>query len=107
MNWGWLDRNVDTVLAALGEHVQITVIALALGALIAVPVGLAAYRWRRAYGPILALTQILYTIPSLALFVLLINVFGLGRTPVIVGLTTYTLVILVRNLVEGLRAVSP
>jgi osmoprotectant transport system permease protein len=105
MNWGWLDRNVDTVLEDLSEHVQIALIALVLGVLIAFPVGLIAYRWRVLYGPLLGLTQILYTIPSLALFVLLINATGLGQTPVIIGLTIYSLVILVRNLVEGLRNV--
>ena len=107
MNWAWLDRNWDTVLDALVEHAQITFAALALGVLIAFPVGLAAFHWRRTYPPILLVTEILYTIPSLALFVLLINLVGLGRTPVVIGLTIYSLVILVRNLVEGLRAVSP
>jgi osmoprotectant transport system permease protein len=105
MNWGWLDRNVDTVLEDLQEHIEIALVALVLGALIAFPIGLIAYRWRVTYGPILAITQILYTVPSLALFVLLINVVGLGPTPVIIGLTIYSLVILVRNLVEGLRSV--
>ena len=105
MNWGWLDRNFDTVLEDLQEHIEIALVALVLGALIAFPVGLIAYRWRVTYGPILAITQILYTVPSLALFVLLINAVGLGQTPVIIGLTIYSLVILVRNLVEGLRSV--
>jgi osmoprotectant transport system permease protein len=105
MNWGWLDRNIDTVLEDLSEHVQIAFIALVLGAVIAFPIGLIAYRWRPLYGPLLALTQILYTVPSLALFVLLINATGLGQEPVIIGLTIYSLVILVRNLVEGLRSV--
>src|SRR5215216_970478 len=107
MNWGWLDRNFDTVLEYLQEHIEIALVALLLGMLIAFPVGLIAYRWRITYGPILALTQILYTIPSLALFVLLINVVGLGTEPVIIGLAIYSLVILVRNLVEGLRGVPP
>ncbi len=107
MNWDWLGRNWDTVLEALGEHAQITFSALALGVLIAFPLGLAAVRWRRTYPPILVATEFLYTIPSLALFVLLINLFGLGRAPVVIGLTVYSLVILVRNLVEGLRAVAP
>jgi osmoprotectant transport system permease protein len=105
MNWGWLDRNFDTVLEYLQEHVEIALIALVLGVLIAFPIGLIAYRWRAAYGPLLAITQVLYTVPSLALFVLLINATGLGPEPVIIGLTIYSLVILVRNMVEGLRAV--
>jgi osmoprotectant transport system permease protein len=107
MRWDWLGRNSDVIARDLSEHVQITLVALLLGALIAFPIGLAGYRWRRAYPPILATTQILYTIPSLAMFVLLINFVGLGKTPVIIGLTIYSLVILVRNIVEGLRAVPP
>jgi osmoprotectant transport system permease protein len=107
VNWGWLDRNLDTVLEDLSEHIQIALVSLLLGCLIAFPIGLIAYRWRAAYGPLLAITQVLYTVPSLALFVLLINAVGIGQTPVIIGLTIYSLVILVRNLVEGLRAVPP
>lgn len=105
MNWRWLERNFDQVLVYLREQVQITFAALALGVLIAVPLGLVAYRWQRVYPAVLALMQILYTIPSIALFVLLINLVGLGQVPVIIGLTIYSLVILVRNLVEGLRGV--
>lgn len=107
MNWDWLGRNLDTLLAALREHVQITAVSLALAAVIALPLGLVAYRWRHAWPPILTITQVLYTIPSLALFVLLIDVVGLGELPVIIGLTIYALVILTRNMVEGLRAVAP
>ena len=107
LRWDWLSRNFDVVLSDLQEHVQITFVALALGVLIAFPIGLIAFRWRKTYAPILAITQVLYTIPSLALFVLLINAVGLGQEPVIIGLTIYSLVILVRNLVEGLRGVPP
>jgi osmoprotectant transport system permease protein len=107
MNWRWVDRNLEMVLGLLREHLQITLAALTLGVLVALPVGLIAYRWRRAYPPILALTQAVYTIPSIALFVLLISFVGLGRLPVIIGLSIYSLVILVRNLVEGLRSVPP
>jgi osmoprotectant transport system permease protein len=107
LRWDWLGRNLDVVLSDLQQHIEITLASLALGALIAFPVGLIAYRWRRSYPPILAITQVLYTIPSLALFVLLINAVGLGTEPVIIGLAIYSLVILVRNLVEGLRGVPP
>lgn len=105
MNWAWLGHNWDTVVEHLREHVEITFAALALGVLVGVPLGLIAHRWRRAYPPILAVTEVLYTIPSLALFVLLINLVGIGRVPVIIALTIYSLVIVVRNLVDGLGAV--
>ncbi len=107
LRWDWLGRNIDVVLSDLWQHIEITLAALGLGIVIAFPVGLIAYRWRRTYPPILAITQVLYTIPSLALFVLLINAVGLGAEPVIIGLAVYSLVILVRNLVEGLRGVPP
>lgn len=106
MNWAWLGRNWGTVLEDLREHVEIAFAALALGALIGLPLGLVAHRWRRAYPPILALTEVLFTIPSLAMFVLLIDLVGLGRVPVIIALTIYSLVIVVRNVVDGLGAVS-
>ena len=107
LRWDWLGRNVDVVLSDLWQHIEITLAALALGAVIAFPVGLIAYRWSRSYPPILAINQVIYTITSLSLFVLLINACGLGTEPVIIGLAIYSLVILVRNLVEGLRGVPP
>jgi osmoprotectant transport system permease protein len=107
MNWGWLDRNLDTVLEDLQEHIEIALIALALGCVIAFPIGLIAYRWRVTYGPLLAITQILYTVPSLALFSLLLPFTGLSPTTVIIGLALYSLTILVRNVLAGLRGVDP
>jgi osmoprotectant transport system permease protein len=107
MNWDWLDRNWDVVLGDLGEHAQIAFAALGLGILVAFPIALlAAYRpW--TYPPILVATEVLYTIPALAFFVLLVSLFGLGTAPVVIALATYSLVILVRNVVEGLRGVAP
>ena len=89
------------------DHLRITFMALGLGILIAFPLGLLGYRWRRIYAPILSVSNVLYSIPSLALLVLLGTVFGriLSDRPLIVTLAIYTLAILVRNLVEGLRAV--
>ena len=57
MRWDWLSRNADVVLDDLQQHIEITVAALALGAVIAFPIGLIAYRWRVTYGPLLAITQ--------------------------------------------------
>ena len=89
------------------DHLRITFLALGLGILVAFPLGLLGYRWRRIYAPILSVSNVLYSIPSLALLVLLGTVFGriLSDRPLIVTLAIYTLAILVRNLVEGLRAV--
>jgi osmoprotectant transport system permease protein len=103
--WDWIGRNTDLIWSSLREHVILTVCAVGFGLVIAIPVGVAAARWRWLYGPSLAVTGILYTIPSLAAFALLLPVTGLSRTTALIPLTSYTLLILVRNVVEGLEGV--
>ena len=105
MRWDWVRDHGDDILAATRQHVELTLIAVALGLLISFPLGLAARRWRRASGPILGLTGVLFTIPSLALFALLVPFTGLSRTTAEIGLVGYTLLILVRNIVAGLDGV--
>jgi osmoprotectant transport system permease protein len=89
------------------DHLRITFLALAFGIAVAFPLGILCYRWRKAYAPILSITNVLYSIPSIALLVLLATLFGqiLSDKPLIATLAIYTLAILVRNVVEGLRAV--
>jgi osmoprotectant transport system permease protein len=89
------------------DHLRITFLALGIGIVLAVPLGLASYRWSKTYPPVLAVTNTLYSIPSLALLALLSALFGevLSDKPLIVALAIYTLAIIVRNVVEGLRAV--
>ena len=105
MRWDWLADNGDKIQRYLTQHVRITLVSLLLGLLVALPLGIVGHRVRRSYPVILVITSVIYSIPSLALFVLLIPSLGLNDRPVIVGLAVYTLVILVRNIVEGLRAV--
>lgn len=105
MRWDWVRDHGDDILAATRQHVELTFIAVALGLLISFPLGLAARRWRRSAGPILGLTGVLFTIPSLALFALLVPITGLSRTTAEIGLVGYTLLILVRNIVAGLDGV--
>jgi len=105
IRWSWIWAHLDVITAALAQHVELTVIAVALGLLIAVPLGLVAWRSRILHGPILSLTGILYTIPSLALFSLLLPFTGLTILTAEIGLVSYTLLILVRNIVAGLTAV--
>jgi len=95
----------DDILAATRQHVELTLLAVVLGLLLSFPLGLAARRWRRAEGPILGLTGALFAIPSLALFALLVPFTGLSRTTAEIGLVSYTLLILVRNIVAGLDGV--
>jgi osmoprotectant transport system permease protein len=103
--WDWIGRNTDLIWSSLREHVILAVCAVGFGLLISIPLGIAAARWRWLYTPVLGVTGILYTIPSLAAFALLLPVTGLSRTTALIPLTTYTLLILVRNVVEGLDAV--
>ena len=105
MRWDWVRDHGDDILAATRQHVELTLIAVALGLLISFPLGLAARKWRRSAGPILGLTGVLFTIPSLALFALLVPLTGLSRTTAEIGLVGYTLLILVRNIVAGLDGV--
>ena len=91
----------------LFQHLQITIIALLVALLIAVPLGVALVRYRWLATPVLGLLGILYTIPSLALQIFFIPIFGLGADNAIATLIIYAQVILVRNTVVGLGAVSP
>lgn len=110
-DWDWLanPRNVERIRDAFVEHVELTVLAVLIGLLIAAPMAIAAVRWRRLYKPLLTFTGVLFTIPSLALFVLLLAFLntGLGRTTSLIGLVIYTLLILFRNTAVGLDGVDP
>ena len=106
----WIDPsyvidNWDAILRYLGEHVRLTVGAVVLGALIALPLALLARRSRFLAGPVLAASTIIYTIPSLAMFAFIFPFTGLSATTVLIGLVAYSLVILVRNFLTGLRGV--
>jgi len=98
------DRQQEIVHATV-EHLQITVVSVLLGLLIAVPLALLARRLPRLESAILAVTTGIYTVPSLALFPLLVPFTGLTATTVVIGLALYALTILVRSLLEGLRSV--
>jgi osmoprotectant transport system permease protein len=101
--WPWVTDHLDDIRARLGEHIELTVLAVGIGLLLAL--ALLSVRYRRLYGPVLAVTGILYTIPSLALFALLLPITGLSRGTALIPLVGYTLLILVRNIVTGIDAV--
>ncbi len=105
IRWDYVGRHVPDIWADLVEHVELTVIAVLAGLLIAIPVGLLAWRYRSTRNGILAFTGGLYTIPSLALFALLVPFTGLTILTSEIGLVAYTLLILVRNIVVGLDGV--
>jgi osmoprotectant transport system permease protein len=102
----WSDYRPDLAEATV-QHVWITVVSVLVGLAVAVPLALLARRHPTVESVVVGGTTIIYTIPSLALFSLLLPFTGLSATTVIIGLALYSLTILVRNVLAGLRSVPP
>jgi osmoprotectant transport system permease protein len=105
IRWDWVSTHTDQILTALREHVILTLIAVVVGLVISIPLALLARRWHWFEAPVLSATGILYTIPSIALLALLVPWTGLTRTTAEIALVSYTLLILIRNIVAGLAGV--
>jgi osmoprotectant transport system permease protein len=104
----WLADNWDTVLTLTWRSLYLAGIPLVIGFVVSIPLGWLASRWPRSYPAIITTTGLLYTIPSLALFVIMPVVLGtkiLDPVNVIVALTIYTVALLVRTVADGLGAV--
>jgi osmoprotectant transport system permease protein len=105
IQWDWIASHLDEFAFRLGEHVELTLIAISVGFVIAFALSLLILRVPRAEGPITWITGTLYTIPSLALFALLIPSTGLTILTAEIGLVGYTLLIFINNIVRGIRGV--
>jgi osmoprotectant transport system permease protein len=105
IDWAWIGRNMDQIIDRTWEHIGLTAVSVGLGLVISVGLAIVALRWRWTYSPITWATGLLYTIPSLALFALLVPVVGLNATNAVIALTSYTLLIIIRNLVAGIDGV--
>ena len=106
--WGWFqDHWGDTFQPALLQHIKLTLIAVAIGFALAMAAALVAHRRGWFETPFTLVSGILYTIPSLALFQLLVPFTGLSVTTAEIALVSYTLLILFRNILTGLRGVPP
>lgn len=105
VRWGWIADHLDDIWARTVEHLELTGIAVGVGFGIALVMAMVSLRFRRTYAPISWVAGILYTIPSLALFTLLASYTGLSRLTAEIGLVSYTLLILLRNIVTGVRGV--
>lgn len=104
--WGWMSQHWgDNLQPALIQHIQLTLIAVGCGFAISFLLALVGFRFRLFDAPLGAFSDLLYTIPSLALFQLLVPLTGVTVTTVEVGLTSYTFFVLYRNIVAGLRSV--
>jgi len=105
IDWGWIVDHLDDLAGAIVQHLVLVAVPLAIG--FAISLGLAIWAVRRplVYGPVTTITGVLYTIPSLAAFALLVPLFGFSMLVAFIPLTTYTLLILFRNIVAGFQSV--
>jgi osmoprotectant transport system permease protein len=103
--WPWVFSHLPDIRDRVVEHLELTFIAIAVGLVLSFALSLIVLRVPRTYGPVTWVTGILYTIPSLALFSLLIPFTGLSIVTAEIGLVSYTLLILIRNIVGGIRGV--
>lgn len=103
----YLRDNSESVLAALQEHATLTAQSVLIAALVAIPLAVLAYWFRSLTGPILALTGVLYTVPSLALFAFVAPYLGTGTGTVLLGVVIYALLLIIRNVLTGLNGVPP
>lgn len=101
----WIVRYAPELAARAWEHVQLTLLAVVIGLVVSFPLGVFAYRRRRWYASITTVAGLLYAIPSLALFAFLVPFTGLTFTTAEIGLVSYTLLILIRNVVAALDGV--
>ncbi|MGW3559585.1 ABC transporter permease [Streptomyces sp. NPDC000963] len=101
----YLSTRREVLADAVVQHLQLTGASVALALLIALPLAIAARRLRWVAAPVLGITTLLYTIPALAMFSLLLPLYGLSAALVVAGLVLYSLTLLVRNVLAGLRAV--
>jgi osmoprotectant transport system permease protein len=101
----WTPKHIPEILTALWQHLTLCLSSVGIGCVIALLLGIVCARRPKLYAFVLTVTGLIFVIPSLALFTLLIPLLGLGMKPAIVGLSSYTLLILLRNVVTGLRGV--
>jgi osmoprotectant transport system permease protein len=101
----YVETRRDTILSAAGQHVTLTLVSVLIGLALAIPLALLSRRVRGARGAVLGTSTAIYTIPSLALYSLLVPYTGLSRTTVVIGLALYSLTILVRGILAGLDGV--
>jgi osmoprotectant transport system permease protein len=103
----WISQNFDRYVDPFWEHVYLTLVSVGLGFAIAFALALLAHRHRWLTGPIVQVTGIFYTLPSVAVFFLLLPLTGRGNLTAIIALVSYTLLILFRNVMAGFENVPP
>ena len=106
VQWSWVSSNRSMILSLLWQHVQLTAIAVAIGLAISLPLGILAWRVHPLRRPLVGITGALYVVPSVALLLLVAPITGFfSITTAEVALVSYTLLILIRNIIAGLDSV--
>jgi len=105
MNWSFIPSHISDIWQYTRDTAQLGVLSALFGLVISLPLGIAAARWRWFYPPALTVVNVLYAIPAIALFIVLIPSLGLTDTNVTVALTLYSLCVIFPNVVAGLHAV--
>ncbi len=102
IDWAWIGGHLDDIWALTMEHLALAFLAVLIGFAVSFVLALACVRWRPMYGPITAVSGLLYVIPSIALFAALVPMTGLTATTALIALVSYTILILVRSTVAGI-----
>ncbi len=105
MDTAWVLDHLDDLASRLLQHIVLASIALAVGFVISLGLAILAVRRRRTYGPIVVISDILYVIPSLAIFAVFVSITGITLLTVEIPLVLYTLLIYVRNIAAGFDAI--
>ena len=110
LDWAWIERNLAMIGSLLVEHVILAVLPVVIALVISLPLGYMVSKTKRAANVILAFLGVIYSIPSLALFVMMPLILGtkiLNPINIVVALAIYSTALLIRSVVDGLRSVSP
>ena len=105
VSWPWVESHLGEIIQRIGEHLMLTALAVVIGFVLSFVIGIWISRRPWLYPPVTWVAGILYTIPSLALFALLIPFTGLSLLTAEIGLVGYTLLILIRSVVGGIASV--
>ncbi|WP_433467809.1 ABC transporter permease [Spirillospora sp. CA-128828] len=106
IDWGWIGEHTDTLTEHALIHLRLALLPVVSGLVISLPLGVLCRRWGWLYPPTLTISNVMYAIPSLALFMIFIQYTGLTASTVMIPLTLYSLSVLVPNVVDGLASVS-
>lgn len=107
IDWDWISRHADDLVRTTRQHVVLVVVSVALAVAVAVPLALAVRNHRAGRTLATGAATALYTVPSIALFAILVTITGIGMLPAVIGLAGYAVGVLVRNTLTGLRQVPP